>query len=120
MVPVYAHFRAISSYAALQGNTSMAKQSFKGTGITIRIGAAHDQVEVRRTGLDGQGRPHTNPVIFDRSKMRKDGKPELQGALRRQVVDVWEKLNSDRKDGKQSRAQRIAGQQRDKARRERA
>lgn len=108
MVPVYAHFRAISSYAALQGNMTMAKH----TGITIRIGAAYDRVEVLNKA--GQG------AVYDRSKMRKDGKPELQGALRRQVVDVWEKLNSDRKDGKQSRAQRIAGQQRDKARRERA
>lgn len=92
----------------------------KHTGITIRIGAAYDRVEVRRSGLDGQGKQHTKPVVFDRSQMRKDGKPEMQGALRRQVVDVWAKLNEDRFKGKNDRASRIAGQKRDKARRERA
>lgn len=83
----------------------------KHNGMTIRIGAAYDQVEVQSNG---------QRAVFDRSKMRKDGKPELQGALRRQVVDVWAKLNEDRSKGKNDRASRIAGQKRDKARRERA
>lgn len=87
----------------------------KHTGMTIRIGAAYDQVEVRTPNLNN-GRP----TVYDRSQMRKDGKPELQGALRRQVVDTWAQINDQRKGKKLSRADRIAGQHRDKARRERA
>lgn len=47
--------------------------------ITIRIGAAHDGVIVN----DGK-----NVSVFDRAQMRKDGKGQLQGALRRAVVEA--------------------------------
>lgn len=47
--------------------------------ITIRIGAAHDEVIVN----DGK-----SVNVFDRAEMRKDGNGKLQGALRRAVVEA--------------------------------
>lgn len=74
----------------------------KHTGITIRIGAAYDQVEAAGT-------------VFDRSKMRKDGKAHLQGELRRTTVEVWA---SQREDAKGKRNNRRRNAARDKARRD--
>lgn len=84
----------------------------KHNGITLRIGAAYDQVEVRSPGLN-----NGEATVFDRSKMRKDGKANLQGELRRTTVEVWAE---QRGFNKAARAGRIAGKQRDKARREHA
>lgn len=80
----------------------------KHTGITIRIGAAYDQVEVRHSAI-------TKPIVFDRSQMRKDGQPQLQGELRRTTVEVWA---SQREDAKGRGAQRFRNKARDKARRD--
>lgn len=80
----------------------------KHNGITIRIGAAYDQVEVRSDKLD-------HVAIFDRSAMRKDGKPHLQGELRRTTVEVW---TEQRRNAKGKRANRVQSASRDKARRE--
>lgn len=68
----------------------------KHNGITIRVGAAYDRVEVRNGD---------NYVEYDRSAMRKDGKPQLQGELRRTTVEVWA---SQREDGKNRRNARRA------------
>ena len=83
----------------------------KHNGLTLRIGAAYDQLEVRNKAAMGD-----TVVVYDRSQMRKDGKPQLQGELRRTAVEVWA---SQREDGKGKRATRVAGKQRDKARRDR-
>lgn len=78
----------------------------KHNGITIRIGAAHDQVEVRSGGT---------LTVFDRSQMRKDGKAHLQGELRRTTVEVW---TEQRENAKGKRSNRRRNQARDKARRD--
>lgn len=87
----------------------------KHKGITIRVGAAHDEVRVPRHSVDSMGRALPD-VVFDRSQMRKEGAKHLQGALRREVVDTWAVLNEERTNGKGRRAQRIAGKVRDKVR----
>jgi hypothetical protein len=52
----------------------------KHNGITIRLGALHDEVNVTSDG---------GTVTFDRSEMRKGGKHKDQGTLRREVVSAW-------------------------------
>lgn len=81
----------------------------KHNGIVIRIGAAYDQVEINT-------RDH-HVVTFDRAQMRKDGNANLQGALRREVVDVWAKDNEKRGAAKLKRNARRQADARDKARR---
>lgn len=69
----------------------------KHTGITIRIGAAYDTVTARNQA--GQ------EIVYDRTQMRKDGNKEMQGALRRTVVDLW---RDQHEAGKGKRNQRRA------------
>lgn len=82
----------------------------KHTGIIIRIGASHDQVEVHDKG--------NVVVVYDRSSMRKDGKANLQGALRREVVDTWAQMNEAKSASKLKRNAKRQGDKRDKLRRE--
>lgn len=64
----------------------------KHNGLTIRIGAAYDRVEIGDSGVN-----------YDRSAMRKAGKPELQGELRRAVVYTWAEQRDWKKGKRQSR-----------------
>ena len=52
----------------------------KHTGITIKIGAAHDEVHVDSD---------KGSFTFDRAQMRIDGQHKQIGALRRTVVDAF-------------------------------
>ena len=84
----------------------------KHTGVTIRIGAAYDTVQI-----DMQGQ---NPLLFDRaelSKQRVEGTYEERKAakealyqLRKQMVDAFVTVQSL----KNKRRQRIARKQRDR------
>ena len=79
------------------------------SGITIRIGATADSVTYH-------AKDKRNDVTFDRAAMRKDGHKELQGALRRQVVEDYGDLRGYDKPKRADR--RAKGIAKDKARRE--
>lgn len=74
----------------------------KHTGITLRFGAAYDRVEAGN-------------VHYERSEMRKAGRPELQGELRRTTVDVWAEQHAQ---GKAKRGNRRAAKAKHKAARD--
>lgn len=67
----------------------------KHNGITIRLGAAHDEIEVVSDGF-------TN--TFDRAEMRKAGAHKAQGTLRRGVVEAWSDAK-ERRERSKSRSQ---------------
>lgn len=79
----------------------------KSYNVRIRIGASHDDVEIRSS----QG-----SVMFDRCQMRKDGQGKMQGALRRQVVAFAEDLGIAKDKRRDDRRRNM---QRDKIKRER-
>jgi hypothetical protein len=79
----------------------------KHTGITIRIGAAYDEVRVSRSSLNSKGERMPD-IVYDRSQMRKDGHKELQGGLRRAVVDVWQEQHAYAKGKRNQRRQNKA------------
>lgn len=83
----------MSDQALLPMENDMAKH----TGITIRIGSSYDEVRVPRAD---RSQPE---IVFDRSAMRKDGKANLQGELRRTVVEVWAEERDNAKGKRQSR-----------------
>lgn len=72
----------------------MAKVKF--TGVTIKLGAAHDSVNVN----DGE-----RDITFDRAEMRKQGAHKAQGTLRRGVVEAFSEAQR-RREAEKSRDQK--------------